>query len=134
MRHLNCSTSDHSPLWILPEILDPTIQEKPFWFEEMWLAKKGCIDTVKTKWDKHRIDNNAAGIVPKIESCGSALKRWSSRNFGSIRRELQQKQKLLAKAELKALLTGVNFHARMLRSEVNDLLDKVYRVLYLYIL
>ena len=44
MHHLNCSTSDHSPLWILPEILDPTIQEKPFWFEEMWLAKKGCID------------------------------------------------------------------------------------------
>ena len=98
------------------------------------VSLRPCIDTVKTKWDKHRIDKNAAGIVPKIESCGSALKRWSSRNFGSIRRELQQKQKLLAKAELKASLTGVNFHARMLRSEVNDLLDKVYRVLYLYIL
>ena len=98
------------------------------------VSLRPCIDTVKTKWDKHRIDNNAAGIVPKIESCGSALKRWSSRNFGSIRRELQQKQKLLAKAELKASLTGVNFHARMLRSEVNDLLDKVCRVLYLYIL
>lgn len=75
VHHLNCSISDHSPLRILPEILDQTIQEKPFWFEEMWLAEKGCIDTVKTKWDKHRIDNNAAGIVPKIESCGSALKR-----------------------------------------------------------
>ena len=44
---------------------------------------------VKTEWDKHRLDNNAAGIVPKIEMCGLALKRWSSRNFGSIQRELQ---------------------------------------------
>ena len=84
VHHLNCSTSDYSPLWILPEILDPTIHEKPFWFEEIWLAEKGCIDTVKTKYDKHRIDNNAAGIVPKIKSYGLALKRGSSRNFGSI--------------------------------------------------
>ncbi|XP_023911951.1 uncharacterized protein LOC112023571 [Quercus suber] len=26
----------------------------------MWLAKKGCLDTVKAKWDKHIIDNIAA--------------------------------------------------------------------------
>ena len=91
VHHLNCYTFDHSPLWIQPEILDPTIQEKPFCFEEMWLVKKGCMDTVQTEWDKHRLDNNAVGIVPKIEMCGSALKRWSSRNFGSIRRELQLK-------------------------------------------
>ena len=89
VHHLNCSTFDHSPLWIQPEILDPTIQEKPFRFEEMWLAEKGCTNMVKIEWDKHRLDNNAAGIVPKIEMCGLALKRWSSRNFGSIQRELQ---------------------------------------------
>ena len=38
VHHLNCSTSDHSPLWIQPKIMDPTIQEKPFCFEEIWLC------------------------------------------------------------------------------------------------
>ena len=111
VHHLTCSTSDHSSLWIIPEIIHPTSQEKLFRFEEMWLTKKGCSDIVKAEWDKHRIDNIAASIVQKIERCGSALRRWSSKNFGSIRKELQQKQKLLAKAELEALLTGVNFKA-----------------------
>ena len=91
MHHLTCSTFDHSSLWIIPEIIHPTSQEKLFRFEEMWLAKKGCSDIVKAEWDKHRIDNIAASIVQKIERCGSALRRWSSKNFGSIRKELQQK-------------------------------------------
>ena len=128
IHHLTCNTSDHSPLWILPEILDVTIQAKPFRFEEMWLAEKGCTNIVQSEWNKHRVDNNAEGIVPKIELCDSALKKWSSKNFGSVRRELHLKKKLLAKAELDALLTGVNFKARMLKSEVNDLMEKETRM------
>ena len=44
-----------------------------------------------------------------------------NKKFGSIHKELQLKQKLLAKAELEALNLGVNFWVRMLRCEVNDL-------------
>ena len=51
--------------------------------------------------------NIASGIVPKIENYGKALKCRSSKNFGSIRKEL--KQKLLAQAELEALTVGINF-------------------------
>ena len=98
VHHLICSISDHSPLWILPKILDVTIQDKPFWFEEMWLAEKGCTDSVQFEWDKYRIDNNAVAIVSKIELCGLTLKKWSSKNFGSVQRELHLKKKLLAKA------------------------------------
>nr|POF12076.1 hypothetical protein CFP56_08843 [Quercus suber] len=58
-------------------------KDKPFRFEEMWLAKKGCMDLVQSEWDKYRIDNNAA---------------------------------------------GVNFKARMLKSEVNDLMEKETRM------
>ena len=64
------------------------------------------------------------GIVSKIDDCGVALKKWSSRHFGCVRKELQNKQKLLAQAELIALNIGINFQAQMLRREVNDLLDK----------
>ena len=62
--HLTCNTSNHSPLWILPKTLDITIQDKPFQFKEMWLVEKGCTDTVQSEWNKHRIENNATGIVP----------------------------------------------------------------------
>ena len=84
IHHLTCNTSDHSPLWILLETLNITIQHKPFWFDEMWLAEKGCTDMVQSEWNKHRIDNNVASIVPEIELCGLAPKKWSSRNFGSV--------------------------------------------------
>ena len=60
IHHLTCNTSDHSPLWILLETLNITIQHKPFWFDEMWLAEKGCTDMVQSEWNKHRIGNNVA--------------------------------------------------------------------------
>ena len=64
------------------------------------------------------------GIVSKIDNYGVALKKWSSKHFGCVQKELQKKQKLLAQVELVALNTGINFQARMLRREVNDQLDK----------
>lgn len=66
--------------------------------------------------------------MPKIEQCGKALKQWSNRNFGCIRKELKLKQKLLAKAEFEALTSGINFRARQLNCEINDLLDKETRM------
>ena len=83
MHHLTCSTSGHCPLLIEPEMMEPTNPKKPFRFEEMWLAKKGCSNTVKQV--------------------------WSGTNFGSVRKVLKLKQKLLAQAELEALTTGFNF-------------------------
>ena len=129
VHHLNCSTSDHSPLWISPESLVVATSEKPFRFEEMWLAEKGCSDTVKTEWEKSKYNiNGPSGIVKRIEDCGKALTKWSRNSFGSVRGELKHKRKLLAQAELEALTTSVNFKARMLKAEVNDLLDKETRM------
>ena len=52
VHHLTCSTSNHSPLLILPEVLVTTIPKKPFHFEEIWLVEKGCSNTVKSEWGK----------------------------------------------------------------------------------
>ena len=128
VHHLTCSTSDHCPLFIEPEVVVPTNLEKPFRFEKMWLADKGCSDTVRQVWSKQSNRDIASGIVPKIENCGKALKKWSSTNFGSVRKELKLKQKVLARVELEALTTRVHFRAWGLRNEVNDLLDKETRM------
>lgn len=42
VHHLTCSTSNHCPLLILPEMVESANPEKPFCYEEMWLAEKGC--------------------------------------------------------------------------------------------
>ena len=49
MHHLTCRISDHSPILILPEILEAVNLEKPFRFEEMWVGDKGCTNTIKAK-------------------------------------------------------------------------------------
>jgi len=89
VHHLTCSTSDHSPILILLEILDPTNLEKPFHFEEMWVGDKGCINTIKAKWGKRGFAQDGSGIVSKIEQCRKALKKWSNLHFGCIRKELK---------------------------------------------
>lgn len=83
---------------------------------------------LKQEWSKQCIRNIALGTIPKIENCGKALKRWSSKDFGSVRKELKLKLRLLVQAELKALTTGINFQARGLRNEMNELLDKETRM------
>lgn len=75
--HLNSSTSNHSPLLILPDGLESTIPSKLFRFKEIWLVEKGCIDIVQFEWSKHKGSNPASGIVSKIEKCGKALQQWS---------------------------------------------------------
>ena len=128
VHHLNNSTSDHLTLWILADGLKPINPTKPFCFKEMWLAKKGNSNTIKYEWSKHKISYPTTGIVPKIKECGKALQQWSRRIFGNVRRELQHKQNLLTWAELGTLILGVSFWVRMLRCEVNDLLDKKTRM------
>jgi len=77
MHHLNSSTSDHSPLLILPDGLESAIPSKLFCFKEKWLVEKGCIDIVQFEWSKHNGFNPANGIFSKIEKCGKVLQQWS---------------------------------------------------------
>ena len=58
VHYLTCSTSNHSPLWIIPENLVVVTSEKPFRFEEMWLAKKECSNIVKAEWGRDRNNNS----------------------------------------------------------------------------
>ena len=112
---------------MLDDIEPPRIP-KPFCFEEMWLADKGCSDMVKAKWCREDNDILGFGVTQKIDRCGKALTQWSRRCFGSVRKDLQKKKQLLARAEFDALISRVNYRVRELRMEVNDLLDKETRL------
>ena len=128
IHHLQCTTSDHSPLWIMPDGIEPPRSTKPFRFEEIWLADKGCSDTVLTEWCREDMDIPGFDVTHKIDRCGKALTFWSRTCFGNVRKDLLNKRKLLARAKFDALFSGVNFRVRELRMEVNDLLDKETRL------
>ena len=66
-------------------------------------------------------------VIKKIERCGIELKKWSMKNFGSVRKELELKKEI-GKAEREAMRTGQNFRVRELMSELNKLMDKEARM------
>ena len=60
----------------------------------------------------------------KIKLCGIKLMEWSKQSFGSVRKQLEEKSKLLEKVE-SAEARGADYKTvRLLKMEVNELLDK----------
>ena len=122
--HLTCTTSDHIPIWIVPNGLDPLLVVRPFRFKELWLSNKVCGQTVKAVWTCPITSELENQVIKKISKCGSKLTQWSHRNFGNVRREIGEKRKRLARVKKEAMQTGYNFWVREIEMEINDLLIK----------
>ena len=106
---MNSSTSDHKFLWIDPSFLDFQLKKKIFRFEEMWLADKGCGETVEGVWQASYEGSENLKVIRKIEKCGKELTFWSRNNFGNVRRELVKKRRELNRAEQQAVRTRYSF-------------------------
>ena len=117
------NVSDHYPIIINPEgVADRPC--KPFRFERMWLKESGCGDTVKEAWLSPSPVSSSPLLHDKIKLCGIRLMEWSKRSFGSVRKQLGEKSKLLENAEF-AAARGADYEpVRLLKLEVNELLDK----------
>ena len=105
IHHLDVTTSNHKALWIVPEKMECGFQ-KPFCFEQMWMADSGCTNTIEAIWRKHTEEPWDTKIVIKIDHCGKALTRWSRQAFGNVKREIERKRKELSKAERRAISGG----------------------------
>nr|XP_023884545.1 uncharacterized protein LOC111996780 [Quercus suber] len=128
VHHLPSFSSDHCPIWIVPRALISTCASKPFRFEEMWLTEKGCTDTIQAVWAVSDSADPGTKVIKKVERCGIELKKWSLKNFGSVRRELELKKKEIVQAEREAMRSGQNFRVRELMFELNKLMDKEARM------
>ena len=67
-------------------------------------------------WDTH--------VLRKLESCGAALMKWSTKSFGSVKKQLESARKRLKTAQNQAIRSGDSSRMRLLKDEVNQLLDK----------
>ena len=64
----------------------------------------------------------------KVEKCGRDLAWWNHNVFGNVRKELAKKKELLVIAENEAQIHGQNVRVRVLKEEINSLLDKEARM------
>ena len=63
-------------------------------------------------------------VARKIQTYGVKLTEWSKNSFGSIRKLLEEKKKLLAKAEMEVAKGRDQLLVKTLQKEINTLLDK----------
>ena len=115
VHHLSSDTSDHKPLWIVPEGLEFHPTAKPFRFEEMWLSNLECAEIVEAVWSNTHNYDPTVEVMRKIAKSGKELHRWNREHLGNVRKELEKKKAALKKAKEVAMRIGVNFKVRMLK-------------------
>jgi len=91
--HLECRSSDHKPLLILPMGVPKKKRRKPWRFEQMWLEDDGCRDIVDSAWRQQVSGKSMDQVEEKIKICQARLSRWSRLAFGNITRALAEKKK-----------------------------------------
>ena len=121
--HLDVTSSDHKPLWIVPDGMDCR-QNRPFRLEQMWMIDKGYGEMIEVGWRETYDTIGGQKILKKVDRCGLELTKWSKHCFGSVRRELEKKRKQLVQAEKRAMNGGGDGRMQQLEAEINKLLDR----------
>ena len=67
-------------------------------------------------------------VSTKLKKCKKMLKAWSKEHFGSVKKQIVQKNELLRKAEEDSAKGGSHDSVVELRRDLNVLLDKVNRM------
>ena len=104
----------------------------PFGLNKCEWQKKGCENIVEAIWKTGNNKAEDVEVVKKVDKCGKELTRRSKNNFGNVRRELEKKRKLLAKAEHATINEGSVHRIRQLEKEINFLLDKEAKMWWQY--
>lgn len=77
---------------------------------------------VHATWDLS-LEGDLMMTVLKVNNCQTQLKSWNKNVFGNIRLALARKRKLLAKAETKAVSGQGIGRVKILKEEINKLMD-----------
>ena len=79
--------------------MSEAISFKLFRFEHMWLTESGCGDIIREAWLTQMPHSSYQLVMEKIKLCEEKLVEWSKRSFGSVKKQIEEKSKLLERAE-----------------------------------
>ena len=125
LHHLSGFSSDHKPIWLCSDDVHCRFYrpQRPFRFEEMWTKDERCESVVHAAWDVCLVGDPMSQVLQKVSNCQTQLLSWNKNVFGNIKGTLIRKRKMLAKAELKAISGQGISQVKVLREEINNLLD-----------
>lgn len=125
LHHLAGFSSDHKPIWLCSNDVHSRfyLPQRPFRFEEMWTKDKSCEGVVHASWDLSLEGDPMMTVLQKVNNCQTQLKSWNKSVFGNIRLALARNRKLLAKAETKAISGWGIGQVKILKEEINKLMD-----------
>nr|POE85802.1 hypothetical protein CFP56_07141 [Quercus suber] len=92
-------------------------------YPSMWIKNEDCEGVVHAAWDLSPEGDPMLNVMHKVNNCQSYLKSWNKNVFGNIRDTLARKRKLLAKAEIVAVSGQGIRQFKVLKEEINKLLD-----------
>ncbi|KAF5475496.1 hypothetical protein F2P56_007297 [Juglans regia] len=91
--------SDHSPLWIDMDLLQPYSlrYQRPFRYEACWTLKEDCFKAVEEAWCIPRITpNKMQHIAEGLKICKQKLSQWSKQQLGNFKREVKEQMEFLS--------------------------------------
>uniref|UniRef100_A0A803NVG6 Uncharacterized protein n=1 Tax=Cannabis sativa TaxID=3483 RepID=A0A803NVG6_CANSA len=84
LTNLEVSSSDHSPIILVPTVSDVFSAIKQFRFENSWLREPLCFQIVQDSWG----NDNSVEIMEKIRLCGQNLETWGKNLTGSFKKRI----------------------------------------------
>lgn len=90
LTNLEVSTSDHSPLWLEPEVSILIKSKKTFRFENVWLREPMCYQLVEDVWS-----NSVCSFYEKLKICANVLSDWGKEITGDFKGRIHKSKKTI---------------------------------------
>ncbi|XP_035546500.1 uncharacterized protein LOC118348588 [Juglans regia] len=117
--------SDHSPLWIVMDLMHPSLirSQRPCRFEAWWTLKASCFKAVEEAWDIPRVaPSKILQIVEGLKYYKQKLSQWSNQQRVDHKREVKEQLKLIS--TLQDRNTGhLNEEIKQVQKRVDSLLE-----------
>ncbi|CAJ2636114.1 unnamed protein product [Trifolium pratense] len=117
---LTATSSDHYPLWLVCEPIQPTsYAPRHFKFEMAWMEDPEFANFVRNRWCTY----NANDITLKLDACAADLSHWSKDHFHNLRKQIDTYHKKLEQTRGHVDETNINYF-NALKKRLNVLLSQ----------
>lgn len=125
IKHLARYKSDHSPLIVYCEHKaqqqEGQRRQCMFRFEHTWMHHNEFQEILKTSWNSTHM---AEGLEEKITNYGASLTRWTSKEFGSIRKQKKELTEELKELQLNENRDGQQDYIRNIEQKLDQILTR----------